>query len=476
MALSRDEIATIDRLSRLHDGELAELEMYDRYYEGTQPLSYMHPEILAEVSDRIRPLVIFWPQMAVDSLEERLRLEGFKTGDEDVDAELWRIWQANRMVLGFRQAVTDSLVMRRSFLSVGTNEDDADTPIVTPESPLELYVDLDPRTRRVRAALRRVSDVDALGGIGRRYATLYLPNETVWCETEGGLGWVETRRDRHGLGMVPVAPVVYRPRLRGSTRSARNQEVARLGRSALDPIIPLSDAANKLATDMMVAAEFVAIPLRGLFGVSADAFKDEQGNAMSPLRAVLGRLLTVPDEEVKAFEWAAGQISNFTEGLRAIAEMVVSVTGLPPHYLGKASDNPPSAEAIAASESRIATRAERAQDSLGIGPMDAAELILRFTKAWDPQFASMSLDWRNVRTPTIGAMADAAVKLFTTPPTPIVPLKQTRERLGFTPEEIEEMEEQDELAVARSPGGRLASELSRNLAPADDGADVIPAG
>src|SRR5688572_27714122 len=115
----------------MHDNELPELEAYDRYYEGTQPLSYMHPEILAEVSGRIRPLVIFWPQMAVDSIEERLRLEGFKTEDTDVNSELWRIWQANRMVLGFRQAVTDSLVMRRAYVSVGTNEKDPATPIVT---------------------------------------------------------------------------------------------------------------------------------------------------------------------------------------------------------------------------------------------------------------------------------------------------------------------------------------------------------
>lgn len=467
MALTKDELTTIDRLSRLHDNELPQLENYDRYYEGTQALSYMHPEVLREVADRIRPLVIFWPQMAVDSIEERLRLEGFKTEDEGANNELWRIWQANRMVLGFRQAVTDALVMRRAFVSVGTNPDDADTPIVTPESPLELYVDLDPARRTVRAALRRVADIDALGGVSRRYATLYLPNETIWCESDGGLAWQEVRRDRHGLGMVPVAPVVYKPRLRGSTRTPRNTEVARLGRSALDPIIPLSDAANKLGTDMMVAAEFVAIPLRALFGVGPDDFKDQEGNPVSPLRTLMGRLVTVPDPEVKAFEFAAAQLSNFTEGLRALAEMVVSVTGLPPHYLGKAADNPPSAEAIAASESRLATRAERAHDSLGIGAMDSAELILRFTKSWDPAFRSMTLDWRNVRTPTIGAMADAAVKLGPKDK-PIVPMKQTREALGFDEQAIEAMEEQDELEAARAPGARLAGALDRNLSP-DDG-------
>ena len=457
MALTDTERATIDRLARLHDNEMSELEAYDRYYEGTQPLSYMHPEILLEVADRIRPVVIFWPQMAVDSIEERLRLEGFKTEDSDVNTELWRIWQANRMVLGFRQATIDSLVMRRSFVSVGTNPKDPDTPIVTPESPLELYVDLDPATRRVRAALRRVNDVDSFGGVAKRHATLYLPDVTIWCESNGGAGYEEVRRDEHGLGMVPVAPIIFRPRLRCSTRSPRNLEVARLGRSALDPIIPLSDSANKLATDMMVAAEFVAMPLRGLFGVGPDDFEDQEGNKTSPLRTIMGRLITIPDENAKAFEWASGQLSNFTEAMRALAELVVSVTGLPPHYLGKASDNPPSAEAIAASESRLATRAERAQDSLGVGAMDAAELILRFTKAWDPAFASMTLDWRNVRTPTIGALSDASVKLFQAG---IVPLPQTRAALGFDETEIAEMEAEDEVAAERAPSTQLARAMS----------------
>jgi len=457
VALTDTERATIDRLARLHDNEMGELEAYDRYYEGTQPLSYMHPEILLEVADRIRPVVIFWPQMAVDSIEERLRLEGFKTEDSDVNTELWRIWQANRMVLGFRQATIDSLVMRRSFVSVGTNPKDPDTPIVTPESPLELYVDLDPATRRVRAALRRVNDVDSFGGVAKRHATLYLPDVTIWCESNGGAGYEEVRRDEHGLGMVPVAPIIYRPRLRSSTRSPRNLEVARLGRSALDPIIPLSDSANKLATDMMVAAEFVAMPLRGLFGVGPDDFEDQEGNKTSPLRTIMGRLITIPDESAKAFEWASGQLSNFTEAMRALAELVVSVTGLPPHYLGKASDNPPSAEAIAASESRLATRAERAQDSLGVGAMDAAELILRFTKAWDPAFASMTLDWRNVRTPTIGALSDASVKLFQAG---IVPLPQTRAALGFDETEIAEMEAEDEVAAERAPSTQLARAMS----------------
>jgi hypothetical protein len=55
----------------------------NRYYEGTQPLTYMHPDILREVKDRISPVIIAWPQLIVDSVEERLDVEGFRTPDQD---------------------------------------------------------------------------------------------------------------------------------------------------------------------------------------------------------------------------------------------------------------------------------------------------------------------------------------------------------------------------------------------------------
>jgi hypothetical protein len=353
--------------------------------------------------------------------------------------------------------------MRRAYVCVGTNEEDPQTPIVTPESPLEVFVDIDPRTRRGRAGLRRVTDVDGSGiGTGQRYATLYLPNETIWCSWQGG--WKVDNRDQHNLGRLPIAPMVNRARLRGTTRISTNSStstvVSRLGRSDLDAVIPLSDAASKMATDMMVAGEFVAVPLRALFGVGPADFKDPDGNPVSPLQAIQGRLLALKPSDVKAYEFAAAQLQNFTGGMDALAKAVAAMAGLPPHYVGMSSDNPASAEAIAGSESRLATRAEFKQDPFGCTASNVARLVRRFqTGEWDPDLVALKPDWRNVRTPTIAAMADAAVKLFSTSP-PIVPLKQTRESLGYTEPEIEAMELEDAQAASRSPAAALARGLA----------------
>jgi hypothetical protein len=66
----------ITRLSNAHNRELAELAKLRDYYEGQQPLSYMHPELLDTLDDRVRQVVVNWPQLVVDALEERIDLTG----------------------------------------------------------------------------------------------------------------------------------------------------------------------------------------------------------------------------------------------------------------------------------------------------------------------------------------------------------------------------------------------------------------
>jgi len=473
VTLSTEEHALINQLSLRHDAEIPELELYDRYYEGTQPLTYMQPEVLREVHPRVRTVIVFWPQLVIGSREERLDIEGFRLPDETADDdEMWRIWQANDMDEQASQAHIDALVMRRSYVCVGTNEADPDTPLITVESPLEVYADIDPRNRKVRAALRRINDVDPAGGVGPRYATLYLPNETIWCTWEGG--WKEDQRDGHGVGEVLIEPLINRRRTRSSTVTPTNRTVERLGRSELDGVLPLSDAACKLATDMMIAADGVAIPLRALFGIGPDGFRDEQGNPMTPIQAIMGRFLTIPDEAVKAFEFAAAQLSNFGAGIREIAQMMSAVGALPPDYLGYSHTNPASAEAGRVAETRLIKRSERIQRCFS-GPWERVQRKVRrvATGKWDDDLRRLETRWRDAATPTVAASADAAVKKHQAG---ITPKRQAREDLGYTDAQITRMEQWDEEDAARSPMGTIARGLADQRltggAPAAGGADA----
>jgi hypothetical protein len=52
------------------------------------------------------------------------------------------------------------------------------------------------------------------------------------------------------------------------------------------------------------------------------------------------------------------------------------------------------------------------------------------------------------------------VKLFTTQPKPIVPLRQTREALGYDDDTIDEMELEDEKEAERAPSAALARAMT----------------
>lgn len=453
MAVPEEPLEWINYLSRRHDAEKGELEQLDAYYNGTQPLTYMHPEIFREVHNRIKPVIIAWPQLVVDAIEERLDVEGFRLPNEDSgDDDLWRVWQANDMDEQTQIGHVDALAMRRYYVSVGTNEDDAQTPLISAESPLEVFADIDPRTRKVRAALRRVIEEDTVARVNERYATLYLPDVTIWYDWAGE--WREIDRDEHRLGVVPVVPVVNRARLQNTRRDSSGRSV-RYGVSELSPIIPLSDAANKIATDMMVAAEGVALPLRGLFGIKPEDLQDKDGNTLTAVQALMRKLLTIPvgtEEGVKEFEFAGANLSGFHESINSLAKLVASIAGLPPDYMGLATDNPPSAESRLAGEIRLIKRSERKQRAFGGSYEHVGRIVRRLLDGdWDPRYRRLETHWRDASTPTVSQTADAAVKKYQTKPRPIVPLKQTRRDLGYTDAQIENMEREDERQARQDP-------------------------
>ncbi|MEO3922700.1 phage portal protein [Micromonosporaceae bacterium B7E4] len=448
------ELGWVNHLARLHDAEIPELRALDDEYELRAPKSYMHPEIYREIGDRLSQVVIAWPMLVADTVEERLEPEGFRLPNSaDADDELWRVWQSNNADEESQLGRLDALVMKRSYITVGTNEDDGDTPLMAFESPLEMYADTDPRTRKVRAALRRYSDhTDSLVRLPEYYATLQLPNVTVWYD-RGPEGWRETGRDVHNLGEVAVVPVVNRGRT-----------AERCGRSEFAPILPLAHAANKIATDMMTASEFVALPLRGLFGIGPQDLEDADGNKMTALQAILGRLLTIPDDDgtARQFEFTPANLSNFHETINQLARLVASLGALPPHFLGFTTDNPASADAIRSSEARLVKRAERKQVAFGGAYEQAMRLVRRLQDGdWDPSYRRLETIWRDAATPTIAQKADAAQKLHAQG---ISTLRQTREDVGYTDGQIRRMEDEDEKTAREAAERDPIAQLARNQA------------
>ena len=392
---------TADLAAKMHERLLNDrfaLDHWNRYYEGKQPLSYMAPELLRELEGRVRQVVINWPRLVVDALEERLDVEGFRL-DDRVDERIWGWWQANDLDERSQMAHVDALAMGRSFVIVGSRADDPEMPLITVESPQQVAVRRDPRTGAVIAAIKSWREGD------RDYTTLYLPGQTQFYRSAGAGGGFEEYADAdiHNLPVVPVVPIVNRARVMDPS-----------GVSELADIVPLSDAACKIATDMMISAEFHAIPRMVALGMTEADFTDADGRPVSKWEKIAGRIWATESQpgEADVKQLPEADLRNFHETLNSLARLVSSLAGLPPHYLGYSDANPASADAIRSSETRLVKRAERRQRAFGGSWEQVMRLAFLVVDGELPDgSARMETVWRDAATPTAAQTADALVKL-----------------------------------------------------------------
>ena len=391
------------------------------YYEGEHRLESLGLALPPELA-KLRT-VINWPRLVVDSLEERLDVEGFRVGEDTALADrLWTWWQANRLDVESSLAHTEALVQGRAFIVVGVNEDDPEIPLITVESSATMTTRVDPRTRKVSSALR-LYNFDDSGNA--QSATLYLPDRTSFFEQRSGR-WVETDRIRHRLGVVPVVPMVNRARVSN-----------RQGRSEMADVIPLTDAACRTLTNLQGAQEFLAVPQRYVLGASPEDFVGPNGEPKTQWEVYIGRFIAITNERAQIGQVSAADLRNFTQTIDSYARMVAGITGLPPHYLGFSSENPASADAIRSSESRLVKRSERRGTAFGDAWEEAMRVGLLLVDGHLPEAARrLETIWRDPGTPTYAAKVDAVVKLYTARSNegPLLPREAAWEELGYSAE------------------------------------------
>lgn len=397
MALSEEEARWVPRLQRKLETSQAHDKLMDSYYNGEQRLVQLGLAVPPEL--RKFTTIVNWPALVVDAIEERCDVKSFmRSGSDQADSELRAGWDANNLDSEFPLTFVDMLVYGRGFLSVGSNEEDPEFPLIAVESPLEMTVEVDPRTRRVLAALKLygVDDDHPVPWLG----TLYLPDVTIWLE-RGGSGWVEVDRDRHELGRVPVVPFLNR------RRSGRWEGVSEI-KGAVD----LTDAAARTLTNLQLAGETHSVPHRYFLGASKSDFVDEKGEPIPVWESYFSAIFASANKDAKVGQFAASDLKNFTDTVNHYAQLLAGLYGLPMRYLGQNTANPPSADGIRADEARLVKRAERKMSSAGDQLGRTMALWLRFrTGAWPESGDRIKVEWHDAATPTYAAKADAVQKL-----------------------------------------------------------------
>lgn len=424
MALSDDEKALFDRLASALGQYQGEYKRLDAYYEGVHRLETLGLAVPPELGRFVT--TVNWPRVTVDSVEQRCNLEGFRLpGSDLLDDDLWGIWQTNGLDEESQQAHLDALIFGRSYICVGTRSEDdpdPDVPLVTVESPDEMIHESDPRTRRLTGALRKTR---ATTGPTAEYATLYLPDVTIWLERSTSTrGWTEVDRDEHMVGRVLVVPLVNRSRTK-----------RRFGISEMTDVISLTDAACRALTNAQVATEVLAVPQRYVLGATPKDFQDAEGNFATKWETYFASVWALMNSDAKVGQFSAADLSNFETIVNHYANLVSGVSGLPTRFYGQYTTNPPTEGSIVADETRLIMNAYRKQRTWG----GSWELTQRYVRrlidgVWDPKLARMETVWASPETPTRAQLADSVQKLASTDVgnVPIMPLEMAREELGWS--------------------------------------------
>lgn len=431
-----DDLLAVRMLAAKLEQDRRGLEMLDRYYDGEQATSFLSEETRAMTGDRLTEVIAGFPALVVDRREHRLDVEGFRLAGEGTPADdIWDEWQRLNLDESSGEVHVDAMLYGRTFVSVWTDDDDQ--PLVAAESPLQVTVDRDPATRRVRKALKRWQDVDAT------YANLYLPERLVKYSAPrtaaaGTRNWTKVDQLDNPLGAVPIVPFVHRPRTRRPD-----------GYSVLHHVLPLVDIINKLATDLMVTSEFHAEPRRFATGMQIasdpaqrERFREEVKQYWDMLTQ--GRTM-VGGTGVTIGQLPAANLDNFTSALSMFVSWLAAMAALPLTSVGIHTDNPASAEALRAAQDDLVMDSRRIARSLS-GPW---EHVIRLDVATQrgikvedlpAEFTRMETVWRNPETASVGQEADAALKL-TQGDRPIIDVEQAQEDLGYSPEQRRQMAE-----------------------------------
>lgn len=424
---------TIKKLGDKLEASRPGYDLLDTYLEGKQvgAMSFIAPEVREAVGNRLKPVIINYSRLVLNAVEERLDVVGFRlSANTDADADLWDIWQSNGMDLQSQQAHLEALLYGRCPVVVWAG-DQPSVPRITVESARQVIVSYAPGTRTATAALKLWAE-DGYGRaivFGTDSITTYRSRSRV-VEFAGVVpadGWIQTDRTANRLGVVPVVELTNRARLLGGPESE------------LVDVIPVCDAITKLATDMMVSAEFSAMPRRWVTGIELPENPEGDPDTSKAFSMTAGRTWFLEDPESKAGQFPEATLSGYVAGIEVLTQQLASVSAIPAHYLNNLTGQLPSAESLRSAEASLVAKIKRKTTAFGDAWEQVARLVWLVRDGVLPAGAErLETVWADPESRTRAMEADAALKLSELG----VPWETLMLRLGFTPEQVANMRTQ----------------------------------
>lgn len=400
MPLQPSEVAALDRLHRDMSRSSTDDAQLLAYYDTEHAFEHIGLALPPDYR-RAYDVVTSGAQVVVDSVVDRQQVRQLLLPGQDVaDPVLREIWDDSNMDAQLNMFNTDRRVYGRAFLSIATNELDGERPLIRAESPTEMAGVIDERHQVVTAAARFYGK-DETTGRSPIFATLYLPETTVWAGwSTQARRWLEVDRDQHKLGAVPIFMHLNR-RMTSSWR----------GRSAITRSVrSIIDGTCRNLTNMQFAIESHGIPRMWMTGVARGDFIGKDGKPLPQWAAYYNAIHTLTNPNAKIGQLAASDLKNFETAQLIYAREMSAATGFPASYFGITTTNPPAEGSIVGEEKRLVRTVERENTEVGTTLGWAMGLAYQIETGERVVGNRVRVDWHNPATPTVAQRMDAVVK------------------------------------------------------------------
>lgn len=389
---------------------------YEKYYDGSARLPALGVTLPPQM--RVLEQMAPFPKLAIDTLTEVLIPEGFILGDDSETPELLRQWWAdNDMDATFQMAATEALVQGAAYFIIGPGINGG-TPRIAAVSRDGVATRLDHFGRVAEAVVRyRIDDVT--------YATHYEAGKTSYLRQNGGQ-WRVIKPFATGVDVPTIVPMFNKERL-SDTR----------GRSELAQLITVTDAASRTLTNLQVAQELLAMPMRYIIGDGiTDAAHEaaaEQGITLeqAKFKSYIGILQYAPTGS-EFGQLPGADLSSIINTYKMYASEVSAITGIPPAMLGISTDNPTSAEAIRVAKDRLIQRAESKSRMFGDALEEVFRIALQMKGVEVDNIEALEMRWRDPATASESARAQYLLQAHAQG---VISAETAREGLRLTPQQ-----------------------------------------
>lgn len=331
-------------LARAYNALNGKKSGYDKmftYYDGEQPLTYTNTRLADIFKDLDAYFAENWCSVVVDSTRDRINLREVQVKSQTA-ARIWKeMWERTELSLESDETHEAALVAGEAYVIVWKDEDGKVDAYANDPRLCHVFYDAQ-FPRKKKYAAKWFEDDD-----GKLQLTLYYPDRLEYYISSG-----EAKSSIDASSFVAKEPAsAVNPF--GEIPVFHFRLAQRKAKSDLKSVIAPQNGINKLLTDMMVTAEYLAYPQRYIISNA-----ETQGK----VRNAPNEILDLPagdgmGQQTQAGQFPAAELKNYLDAIDNLATAISSITRTPKHYFFSVGSNL-SGEALMAMEAPLNKKAQ----------------------------------------------------------------------------------------------------------------------